>query len=233
MKKLRSLFSGIHWMNHFFAFLGTCAGVLFAFFLTDYQERRSNQERLEKVMAQLKLEIEQNHAALENHSETLSTQIASMRKIKPLLREDTLIIASKTQMDHILEHYPGFFEPEEHLPYEDTLFQWRGDLNVNFNMPGLSEIAWKNAQALDIMHLVDFDTSYKLFSLYSFQERLREESIRDFEEMKEGIKSKKSEVEFLNFIFGEYLSGIRILAEFEKSILDYYQINLENLKEQY
>jgi hypothetical protein len=71
MKKLRSLFSGIHWMNHFFAFVGTCAGVLLAFFLTDYQEKRNDKDRLEKVVAQLVLEIEQNKNILENHSDYL------------------------------------------------------------------------------------------------------------------------------------------------------------------
>jgi surfactin synthase thioesterase subunit len=113
MKKLRSLFAGIHWMNHFFAFVGTCAGVLLAFFLTDYQEKRNHKDRLEKVVAQLVLEIEQNKNILKNHSDYLSKQVNAITIVKPLLRADTTILATEHQIGAIIDSFPEFFVPEK------------------------------------------------------------------------------------------------------------------------
>jgi hypothetical protein len=233
MKKLRSLFSGIHWMNHFFAFVGTCAGVLLAFFLTDYQEKRNDKDRLEKVVAQLVLEIEQNKNILKNHSDYLSKQVNAITIVKPLLRADTTILATEHQIGAIIDSFPEFFVPEKKTLVKDSLYEWKGDMNINFNMPGLSDIAWGNAQALEVLHLVDFETAYMLFSLYKFQDYLKAEANSNMELIRNIFKTSKEEGGVTKIIFNDYYRQIRILASLEENMLEAYEGNLKNLRERY
>lgn len=233
MKKLRSLFSGIHWMNHFFAFVGTCVGVLLAFFLTDYQESRNDKERLEKVMNQIQLEIKQNKDILETHAEYIRKQVKAMQSIKPLLQADTTILATEKKMNAIIDSFPEFFIPEKKTPINDSLYEWRGDMNVNFNMPGLSDIAWENARAMEVLHLVDFETSYMLFSLYKFQDYLKAEATSNMELIKNLFKTPDDEGGIFKIIFDDYFQKIQILANLEKNILQAYEGNLKNLEERY
>lgn len=233
MKKLRDLFSGVNWINHFFAFVGTCAGVLFAFFLADYQEKRNDKIRLEKVISQIYQEVEQNKGILETHSDYLRRQVKAMKEIKPLLMADTLIVATEYQMNSIIDSFPDFFVPETKTPIDDSLYEWRGDMNVNFNMPGLSDIAWENAQALEVLHLVDFETSYMLFSLYKFQDYLKAEANSNMELIKSLFKTPKEEGGIFKIIFEDYYRKIQILSSLEKNMLEAYKGNLKNLEEQY
>ncbi len=233
MKKLRTLFAGIHWMNHFFAFIGTCAGVLLAFFLADYQEKRNAQDRLEKAATQIMLEIEQNKNILKKHSDYLSKQVNAMERIKPLLRADTAIMATEKEIGAIIDSFPDFFIPEKKILVKDSIYEWRGDMNVNFNMPGLSDIAWENAQALEVLHLVDFETSYMLFSLYKLQDYLRAEANDNMELIKNLFKAPKDKGDIFKVIFDDYLRKIRILSSLENNVLKAYEDNLENLKKQY
>ncbi len=233
MKKLRSLFSGIHWMNHFFAFVGTCVGVLLAFFLTDYQEKRNDKARLSKVINQIQLEIEQNKGILETHAEYLRKQVKAMESIKPLLQADTTIWATEKEMNTIIDSFPEFFIPEKKTPINDSLYEWRGDMNVNFNMPGLSDIAWGNAQALEVLHLVDFETSYMLFSLYKFQDYLKAEASENMELIKNLFKTPEEEGGIFKIIFGDYYRKIKLLNALENNILQAYEGNLNNLEERY
>ncbi len=233
MKKFSDYFSGVNWINHFFAFVGTCAGVLMAFFLADYQENRNNRIRLEKAMTQVCQEIEQNKGILENHSEFIRLQVMAMDKIKPLLQEDTSIIATEQQIQQITDSFPEFFTPEIKTPINDTLFNWRGDMNVNFNLPGLSEIAWENAQALDVLHLVDFESSYQLFSLYRFQEYLKSEAHTNMETIRNLMRDTMEEKDMFKIIFTDYRKSIELLGALEKSTLIFYENVLKKLKEEY
>jgi len=232
MKKLLSLFTGVQWMNHFFAFVGTCVGVLLAFFLTDYQEKRNDKDRLEKVVHQIRLEIEQNKSILENHADYLSKQIKAIDRIKPLLKADTSIWATEREIASIIDSFPEFFIPEKKTLIKDSLYEWRGDMNINFNMPGLSDIAWDNARALEVLHLVDFETSYMLFSLYKFQDYLKAEATSNMELIKNLFKAPEEGGVF-KIIFDDYYKKIHILSSLEKNILEAYEGNLNNLEKRY
>jgi hypothetical protein len=157
--------------------------------------------------------------------------VNAIKSVKPLLRADTTILATEHQIGAIIDSFPEFFIPEKKTLVKDSLYEWRGDMNINFNMPGLSDIAWGNAQALEVLHLVDFETAYMLFSLYKFQDYLKAEANSNMELIRSLFKTSKEEGGIFKIIFNDYYRQIQILASLEKNMLQAYEGNLENLEE--
>jgi len=165
----------IDWGNHLFNFLATLLGVLIAFYLANYQEHRREEVRLAAAMENIKAEISSNKRILEQHLDANSKQMRALSAIAPLLNDENDITATEPQMTAIQEQFPGFYEVEERTYLRDSLYEWNGSLSINFNYLEVSDLAWRNAQNLNILHLVDFEVSSQLNELYFFQQEVLNE----------------------------------------------------------
>ena len=225
-QKRRSILKRIDWANHFMSFVGTCLGVLLAFYLANYHENKRNQERLELAMTNIKKEIERNRDNARQHADTLLWGVNAMNALKPFLSETYEIIGTSEQMTAFQKAHPGFYKLEKEEPVNDSLMNFHGSLELNFNIIPVSEIAWNNANSMDVLHLTDYQTSFQLHSLYSFQSSVKNDSQKLFENLKELLKNAGDD-DLAAMIFEEYLPQMILTQRMEQSLAESYDKALE------
>ncbi|PHN07910.1 hypothetical protein [Flavilitoribacter nigricans] len=159
----------IDWPNHLMAFISTLLGVWLAFSLGNYYEHQRERERMTVAMDNVRQEIRKNEGKLKEHVGHLDSLMRAVSAFGKLLNEDLNMVAGTGQMDHFLQEHGWFIDIEEKKPYRDSLYEYDGSLNLNLRYMSISNIAWENTKLMDVLHLVDTETAFKLHGLYGLQ----------------------------------------------------------------
>jgi hypothetical protein len=228
--KVLSFFKKVDWPNQLFNFLGTLLGVLIAFWLSNYQVNKAKRELLYATQQNLIAEIEKNKEHIIEHIDTVEVAIEAMEALAPLVNDSLDVIATIAQMKEIEEKYNNFYNETSKEAINDSLYNFDGDLNFGFFLLDLSKVAWQNATSTNTSNQFNPDLSYLLFRIYNFQDQADENHKKVIELLKAAItnpeKSRQKEL-----IFNDYLSQLKLSIQFEKALLEYYEVGLKSLKE--
>ncbi|MBK7870398.1 MAG: hypothetical protein IPJ74_06790 [Saprospiraceae bacterium] len=232
MTKLKERLRRLDWGNHLFNFLATLFGVLIAFYLANYQENRRDQKRLEVATKHIIAEIEKNLESTKNHIKKISLQSDALQIFVNYLDDKNDLIATQAQIDSFMKKFPGFYTLKDKKAINDSLYNWNGDLNLSFDFLGVSDIAWRNAQGMDVLHLMDFKTSSDLYGLYQFQT----EAVTDAKKAIDILKNAMSEIntqegKTLKEGIKQYQYQLVLARQFEEALSTYYANVLKQVKE--
>lgn len=224
--KIRSFFRKIDWVNHLFTFGGTLLGVLIAFYLSNYHENKRNEDRLEQAMTNIYEELENNKENTESHADTLALNIQVLEYLEELMDSTYDLITTQSKADELLREYPRFLKIDGKTFVKDSLYDFDLTLNLNFNMLQVSDIAWTSALAADILHLVDYQKSLSLHSIYRIQKNIYDDSQAAIDLLKGAIKETEHK-DISKLIFREYYSQIKLAYQFEQGLVKAYNSILE------
>ena len=91
-------------------------------------------------------------------------------------------------------------------------------------------MAWQNATSTNTSNQFNPDLSYLLFRIYNFQDQADENYKKVIELLKAAITNPE-ESRQKELIFNDYLSQLKLSVQFEKALLEYYEVGLKSLKE--
>lgn len=227
MKKLKALMAKVDWPNQLFNLLGTLLGVLIAFGLSNYQSGRAEQERLFMAKNSIIEEIQRNQNKTKEHLEGLKYTMETLRAIYPIVNDTMDIVATQVQMDSIHSKYPDFFQEDERLVLESGLINFKGEINVDFNMLDISDIAWQSITSLGLAAQMNPDDTFFMFQIYHFQGQAKDEAQKAVEVLKTAISKQDKNSNLKELIFNEYLSQVQFCSKFEEALLGLYKEALE------
>jgi len=218
----------IDWVNHSLSFVGTCLGVLLAVYLTNVQENRKELARLQVAMDNIKNEINGNLEKTTRHIEELEAQMKALDAIKEFIDTSMQLIATEAQIDSFQQKFPDFYDATGKDPLNDSLYEWHGKMDFDFNRLEISDIAWQNAQAMDVLHLADFQKSYELHALYRFQDEVLADTQKPMSILKSAISGQIDEASIYKSIFQDYRTQLTVVRMFDDGLKGYYEATLEN-----
>jgi len=217
----------IDWVNHLLTFTGTCLGVLLAVYLSNVQETRKEVARLQVAMQNIKTEIEENLNKVGEHTEELTRQLEGLDAIHEYIDTSMDLVATQAQIDSFQQQFPDFYVSTEKEQVNDSLYEWHGSMDLDFNRLEISDLAWQNAQSMDVLHLADFQKSYELHALYRFQNEVLADTQRPVSILKNAIAGQLNETTIYDAIFREYRTQLTVVQMFNNGLKSYYEAILE------
>ncbi|MFN7120334.1 MAG: hypothetical protein ACK4TA_26340, partial [Saprospiraceae bacterium] len=215
--------------NHLLIFIGTFLGVLLSLYLKNYQHNRRVRERLHIALENIISEIKENSKKTEIHLQKATYQLGAIDMIRPLINEKDSLLGTEVQVNKMIKEYPDFFSAKKRTPAGNGLYYWDASLNLNFDYLDLSDIAWRNAQAMDVLHLVDFKTANELYSLYNLQYQVLTDVKKAIDILKEIPVGNNNDESSIQLILQDYQRQLRIARDFEKGLSEYYMQILQQL----
>ena len=229
MEKIKKISRKIDWPNQLLNFIGTLLGVLIAFWLSTYQANQKEQERLEVANKNILAEVERNYERTQSHIDTLDYAIRALRAIEGFVNDSMEIVTTLKQMENFQTEFAHFYKAENPEAINDTLYNFHGNMNLNFNLLDISDIAWKNANGLGIIHQMETEKAFVLFQVYTFQEQVQQNAQKAVETLKAALQEEENPI-IRKIIFNDYLSQLRLSIQFEKGLLLYYDRALDVLE---
>lgn len=231
MAKWKEQLRRFDWGNHLLNFIGTCLGVLLALYLSNYQQNQRDHQRLQIAIKHIALEIKENYKKTKNHLEQESYHLAAIEAIRNLVNEQDSLVGTEAYVNQVMKEFPDIFSAKKADRINDTAYYWNANLNLNFKYLQVSDIAWKNAQAMDVMHLMDFKEANELYTLYNTQAQilLDVEKAIDILKSAPGGNNNKSG---LDIILQDYHQKLSLAKSMEKGLLEYYTEVLKELQKE-
>jgi hypothetical protein len=160
----------IDWPNHIIGFFSALFGILIAFELDQWRERKQEIEIARNAFTKLKLEVEVNNNSLHEMVHTNQKLVELMiDKVVPFLNNELQFTGSKIEADSI--NYNSYLMT---VTFIDTT-QWAGKQRNppthiafgNLLQPILHNSAWESAKATGALNFMDYEQVLSLSSLYS------------------------------------------------------------------
>ena len=157
----------IDWPNHVIGFFSALFGILIAFELDQWRERKQEEQIALNAFNKLKLEVQINNNSLHEMVTTNQQSLSLMaQKILPLLNESLQFIGTPEQADSINSN-PDLVS----IVFVDTSDQVNKLLPVHIVMgnmlqPIIHNSAWESAKATGALNFMDYEQVLSLSSLY-------------------------------------------------------------------
>lgn len=228
MAKLKEGLRRLDWGNHLLNFLATLFGVLLAFYLTNYQENRRDHQRLKAAKENILTEIKDNEKNAQNHLAETTKILATLTAFKKFVTDQAQIVGTEVQVNGFRKSFPDFFKVEDKKQIHDDLFEWEGSFSLNMNYLNVSDIAWQNAQAMDVLHLMDYGTTTALYSMYRYQNDVVSDAAKAIDMIKN--MSNYNDDEGFRVIFKDFKGQLELLVQLETGLTANYAGILKTLE---
>jgi hypothetical protein len=155
----------IDWPNHTIGFFSALFGILVAFELEEWRERKNQEELTSNAFYRLMMEIEFNQNSLHvNVNESLNS-IKVLQELLGRVNEQFMFMGTRQDVDSINISFPN-------LITIDTTASSR--FPAHFHMGSITTIpqhssAWESAKASGVLNYMSYEKVFSLTSIYNYQ----------------------------------------------------------------
>jgi hypothetical protein len=149
----------IEWLNHVLGFAGVVLGVLIAFWLNNWAGNRREQQIAEVALKNIRSEVARNQSAMDTLVQVNARQLDFLNAYLPLVDDNMTFLGSSSQFDSLQAQFPD-------------LLLARGRLDIEIELLGLPEVAWKTSLNSSILSSIDFNLLYVINESYDLQEKV-------------------------------------------------------------
>ncbi len=167
--------SKIDWRNHFISFLSALIGILIAFQLEDYKNRKQETEELNITMTAIKSEIENNLKIYDRNIHVLSTWLELYNLVENKNKKGMIMVSKEkfaTMMtDSLAKNRTGRWKVE-HL--KDSILLTIPDNRMLIDVlpeEGVSMSSWKAALSSGVINHLENQRLSQLTKIYEWTER--------------------------------------------------------------
>lgn len=208
----------IDWINHSVAFFSALLGILIAFQLEDYQDRRQENEKLEVTLGAIRSEIENNRRIYQTNVEKL-TDFVEYFELNGMVDGKGELVLEDEKFERMKLRSPGRFS--------EWVLVRRGNngtsvfTNCEFVIDvapetGISTSSWKAGLFEGVLNRLDHDKLSKITHIYEWVEKDIGLNERDFYE-----NSILNDITLIAPII-DHFKKIVVVQKFKLGIIDSY-----------
>ncbi len=163
MAERKKAFQGIYrvdWFNQLIEFLGVLLGVLFALWLTDWNEGRKEKQQIQQALENMKIEIQKNREKIDSTRAQNDLQMEFMLAFLPLLDEELEPEVPEDSIQAVIRDYPAELHPSD------------DGLSMDFELFQLSDVSFETLSRTGLLGAVDYDLAFRFEQTYQLQEKL-------------------------------------------------------------
>ena len=175
-------------------------GINLAIWFNNWNNSKQSTLDRHAIVLKIKEEITDNTEALIIAQNTNTSLISAFKDFNVFFDDNTsTVIATPNEFQALIKKHPFFFKLKDSVKINANQFRYFGGTVVELELPGLTKIAWKTAQSIDITNTFNYDCLYNLESLYNLQDRVTKEIDKAANALqKDDVEQLKRILNFLN-----------------------------------
>ncbi len=209
--------TSIDWPNHLIGFFSALFGILIAFELDSWRERRNQEEVVAQAFDRLKTEISINQNSLHSNVAINLRKIAVLKRLADKLSDNLLFMGSKPEADSINQFFHGLI-----LIEEDERKEGKRPVHITTStlvMGPNHTSAWESAKATGVLNFMGYERVLTLSSIYNFSTLAEEQNlIRQLTRKADEITTKAQLIYFLTELEESYQVIHRELQEYDQFV---------------
>jgi hypothetical protein len=211
----------IDWPNHIIAFFSALFGILIAFELDEWRERRKEQELAQSAFANLRNEVGINKNLLHENIRANLQVIRSLQGVLPSIDKNLVFHGSTQQADSINKKFGRLiFVNLADSIQSGRQWSWPVHFGVgNISIPSLQVSAWESAKATGALNFLPYERVLSLSFVYNDAKIIDElAEIRNLWRNSDGIKNKSDFTKLLSEMEKSHQILERELVEFDQFV---------------
>jgi hypothetical protein len=219
MKKRKLPKVPIDWPNHTIGFFSALFGILIAFELDSWRERRNQEDLVAQAFERLKTEILINQNSLHSNVRDNLEKINKLKSVLKKVNEELMYTGTRVEADSINRKFGGLiFIEAERAESKPGLFP------IHISSSSLALVsyhtaAWESAKATGVLNFMGYEQVLTLSSLYNYTTIFDEQSlIRQLTRKADDITTRSQLVFFLSELEEAYLVISRELDSYDQFV---------------
>jgi hypothetical protein len=219
MKKFYVPHFRIDWPNHLIGFFSALFGILIAFELDSWRERKNQQELVQQAVERLKTEIRINQNSLHT---TVRDNLERIQALRPLIESvngNLLYRATGHEIDSINKLFTGTLFIEAPTDLHKQVLAPVHVSSFALAPVSLHTSAWESAKATGVVNFMEYEKVLLLSSVYNYTAIVDEqELIRALVRKADDISTQKQLLYFLSEVEETYRVIERELSSYDQFI---------------
>jgi len=140
--------------------LGVLLGVLFALWLTDWNEGRKEKQQIRQALDNMKVEIQKNREKIDSTRVQNDLQMEFMLAFLPLLDEELEPRVPEDSIQLAIREFPVELHPSD------------DGLSMDFELFQLSDVSFETLTRTGLLGAIDYDLAFRFEQTYQLQDKL-------------------------------------------------------------